>query len=84
MPLLGTFPELTAALGPPSISLLIGAFVFGLCMQIADGCGSGTLYKAGMGIPMNAAILPMFAIGSFVGSLHLGWWLETTSPLPWF
>ena len=76
MPLLGTFPELTAALGPPSISLLIGAFVFGLCMQIADGCGSGTLYKAGMGIPMNAAILPMFAIGSFVGSLHLGWWLE--------
>lgn len=76
MPLLGTFPELTAALGPPSVSLLIGAFVFGLCMQIADGCGSGTLYKAGMGIPMNAAILPMFAIGSFVGSMHLGWWLE--------
>ncbi len=76
MPLLGSFPELTAALGPPSISLLIGAFVFGLCMQIADGCGSGTLYKAGMGIPMNAAILPMFAIGSFVGSMHLGWWLE--------
>ncbi len=76
MPLLGSFPELTAALGPPSVSLLIGAFVFGLCMQIADGCGSGTLYKAGMGIPMNAAILPMFAIGSFVGSLHLGWWLD--------
>ena len=76
MPLLGSFPELTAALGPPSVSLLIGAFVFGLCMQIADGCGSGTLYKAGMGIPMNAAILPMFAIGSFVGSMHLGWWLE--------
>jgi hypothetical protein len=76
MPLLGSFPELTAALGPPSISLLVGAFVFGLCMQIADGCGSGTLYKAGMGIPMNAAILPMFAIGSFAGSMHLGWWLE--------
>ncbi|WP_313299723.1 YeeE/YedE thiosulfate transporter family protein [Diaphorobacter sp.] len=76
MPLLGHFPELTAALGPPSISLLVGAFVFGLCMQIADGCGSGTLYKAGMGIPMNAAILPMFAIGSFLGSMSLGWWLD--------
>lgn len=76
MPLLGHYPELTAALGPPSISLLVGAFVFGLCMQIADGCGSGTLYKAGMGIPMNTAILPMFAIGSFLGSLHLGWWLD--------
>lgn len=82
MPLLGHFPELTAALGPPSISLLVGAFVFGLCMQIADGCGSGTLYKAGMGIPMNTAILPMFAIGSFVGSLHLGWWLDLGRTAP--
>lgn len=76
MPLLGLFPELTAALGPPSVSLLIGAFVFGLCMQIADGCGSGTLYKAGLGIPMNAAILPLFALGSFLGSLHLDFWLD--------
>ena len=76
MPLLGYFPELTAALGPPSISLIVGAFVFGLCMQIADGCGSGTLYKAGLGIPMNAAVLPVFAIGSFLGSVQLGWWLD--------
>ena len=82
MPLLGHFPELTAALGPPSISLLVGAFVFGLCMQIADGCGSGTLYKAGMGIPMNTAILPLFAIGSFLGSLHLGWWLDLGNTAP--
>jgi uncharacterized membrane protein YedE/YeeE len=79
----GPFPELTAALGPPSISLLVGAFVFGLCMQIADGCGSGTLYKAGMGIPMNTAILPLFAIGSFLGSLHLGWWLDLGNTAPW-
>ena len=42
MPMLAHFPETHAALGPPSISLLVGAFVFGLCMQIADGCGSGT------------------------------------------
>ena len=83
MPLLGLFPELTAALGPPSISLLVGAFVFGLCMQIADGCGSGTLYKAGLGIPMNAAILPLFALGSFLGSLHLDFWLDfgRTAPI---
>ena len=82
MPLLGLFPELTAALGPPSVSLLIGAFVFGLCMQIADGCGSGTLYKAGLGIPMNAAILPLFALGSFLGSLHLDFWLELGRTAP--
>ncbi|WP_417617246.1 YeeE/YedE thiosulfate transporter family protein [Oceanisphaera sp.] len=77
MPLLASFPtELSAALGPPSISLLVGALVFGGAMQIADGCGSGTLYKAGLGIPLNMAILPVFALGSFLGSAHLGWWLE--------
>jgi len=76
MPLLTAYPEVTAALGPPSISLLIGAFVFGLTMQIADGCGSGTLYKAGLGIPLNMGILPLFALGSFLGSVHLGDWLS--------
>jgi len=75
LPLLGQFPELHAALGPPSVSLLVGAFVFGLTMQIADGCGSGTLYKAGLGVPLNMGILPLFALGSFLGSVHLDRWL---------
>jgi uncharacterized membrane protein YedE/YeeE len=75
LPLLSQYSELTAALGPPSVSLLIGAFVFGLTMQIADGCGSGTLYKAGLGIPLNMGILPLFAFGSFLGSVHVGDWL---------
>lgn len=75
IPLLGHFPETTAALGPLSISLLLGAFVFGAAMQVADGCGSGTLYKAGLGIPLNMAILPLFILGSFMGSVHLNDWL---------
>ncbi len=75
LPLLAVFPELHAALGPPSVSLLVGAFVFGLAMQIADGCGSGTLYKAGLGVPLNMGILPLFALGSFLGSVHLDRWL---------
>lgn len=82
MPLLAHYPELTAALGPPSISLLVGAFVFGLTMQIADGCGSGTLYKAGLGVPLNMAILPLFALGSFLGSAHIGDWLEVGAVEP--
>jgi uncharacterized membrane protein YedE/YeeE len=76
LPLLGQFSELHAALGPPSVSLLVGAFVFGLTMQIADGCGSGTLYKAGLGVPLNMGILPLFALGSFLGSVHLDSWLS--------
>lgn len=77
IPLLAYFPnDLMAALGPPSVSLLVGSFVFGIAMQVADGCGSGTLYKAGLGIPLNMAILPMFALGSFLGSAHLSHWLS--------
>ncbi|MFV0283993.1 MAG: YeeE/YedE family protein [Castellaniella sp.] len=76
MPLLAVYPtDLGAALGPPSVSLIVGAFVFGACMQVADGCGSGTLYKAGLGIPLNMAILPLFAAGSFLGSATLDRWL---------
>ena len=82
LPLLGQFSELNAALGPPSVSLLVGAFVFGLTMQIADGCGSGTLYKAGLGVPLNAAILPLFALGSFLGSVHLDSWLALGQAAP--
>ena len=53
----GSGGELVGAVAPLTISLVLGAFLFGAAMQLADGCGSGTLYKAGMGIPMNAAIL---------------------------
>lgn len=83
IPLLAAYPsELSAALGPPSFSLLFGAFVFGACMQIADGCGSGTLYKAGLGIPLNMVILPMFAFGSFLGAAQLDHWLALGSMQP--
>lgn len=76
LPLLERFSELHAALGPPSVSLLVGAFVFGLAMQIADGCGSGTLYKAGAGSPLSFVVLPTFAFGSFLGASHQPAWIE--------
>lgn len=83
MPLLAQYPtDLAAALGPPSVSLLIGAFVFGASMQIADGCGSGTLYKAGLGIPLNMTILPVFAVGSFLGAAQLDQWLALGASPP--
>ena len=36
MPLLGQYPELQAALGPPSISLIVGAFVIGAIFTPPD------------------------------------------------
>jgi uncharacterized protein len=79
IPLLAARPELVGANGPLSVSLLVGAFVFGAAMQVADGCGSGTLYKAGQGNAVSLAALPGFIAGSFLGALHLDGWLALGS-----
>jgi uncharacterized membrane protein YedE/YeeE len=77
IPLIAARPEeLTGAVGPLSVSLVIGAFVFGAAMQVTDGCGSGTLYKAGLGNVISIAVLPGFIAGSFLGAAHLDWWLK--------
>lgn len=75
VPLLASHLELSGAAAPISWSLLIGAFVFGATMQLSDGCGSGTLYKAGLGNPVSLAVFPAFIAGSFLGALHLDAWL---------
>jgi uncharacterized membrane protein YedE/YeeE len=77
IPLIASHPdELSGAVGPLSMSVVIGAFVFGAAMQITDGCGSGTLYKAGLGNLISIAVLPGFIAGSFIGAAHLDWWLR--------
>jgi uncharacterized protein len=75
IPLIASHAELSGAVAPVAVSVVIGAFVFGLAMQIADGCGSGTLYKAGLGNGFSLAVLPGFIFGSFYGAAHLDRWL---------
>jgi uncharacterized membrane protein YedE/YeeE len=76
LPLIATSGgELVGAVAPLTISLILGAFLFGAAMQLADGCGSGTLYKAGAGAPLSFAVLPTFMIGSFVGASHQPAWI---------
>jgi uncharacterized protein len=82
IPLIAGNEELTGAIAPLSVSLVIGAFVFGAAMQIADGCGSGTLYKAGLGNGFSLAVLPGFIAGSFIGAAHLDRWLALGSLPP--
>jgi uncharacterized protein len=59
------------AIAPLGPSLVIGAFVFGIGMQLANGCGSGTLYTAGGGSGRMLIALACFILGSVVGSLQL-------------
>ena len=82
IPLIAGDEALSGAFAPLSVSLVLGAFVFGAAMQIADGCGSGTLYKAGLGNVFSLAVLPGFVAGSFVGAAHLDRWLALGSLAP--
>src|SRR5665213_967468 len=59
------------AIAPLGPSLIIGAFVFGIGMQLANGCGSGTLYTVGGGSGRMLITLLFFIIGSVLGSLSL-------------
>ena len=66
------------AIAPVSLSMVAAAFVFGLSMQMILGCGSGTLVNAGSGNPIALTALPLFCVGSFVGTLLVPLAIEST------
>jgi len=65
------------SVAPVSVSLIIGAFIFGIGMQLANGCGSGVLFSFGGGSGRMMVALPFFILGSLLGSFllptALGW-----------
>ena len=71
VPVAATVKGFGGAIAPIGPSLVIGAFVFGIGMQLANGCGSGTLYTAGGGSGRMLIALLGFIVGSVVGSLQL-------------
>lgn len=62
------------AVAPVGVSMIFGAFLFGVGMQLAGGCGSGTLYSVGGGSPRMLVVLTAFCIGGFRASLDMGLW----------
>ncbi len=65
---------LTGANAPFGWQVAIGAFLFGIGMQLGGGCASGTLYALGGGSTRMLATLAAFCAGGFVASLHMGEW----------
>ena len=74
--LAGSSGEVVGAAAPIGWAMAGGAFVFGACMQVVLGCGSGTLVNAGSGNRVSLLALPFFAIGSFLGAYSLIWWTD--------
>jgi len=71
VPVAAMAPNYGGAIAPLGLSLIVGAFVFGIGMQLANGCGSGTLYTVGGGSGRMLIALLFFVIGSVFGSLSL-------------
>ncbi len=71
VPVAALMPKFGGAIAPIGPSLVVGAFVFGIGMQLANGCGSGTLYTVGGGSGRMLITLLFFVIGSVFGSLLL-------------
>ena len=71
VPLAALSPGYGGAIAPIGPSLFIGSFAFGVGMQFANACGSGTLYTAGGGSGRMLIALAMFIVGSVLGSLSL-------------
>lgn len=67
--------EVRGNLAPIGVSVLFGAFLFGIGMQLGGGCASGTLFTAGGGNARMVITLIFFIVGSVVGSAHFSWWL---------
>ena len=66
-PVLGM--ALRGSAGPVGVAGLVGAFLFGLGMQLGGGCASGTLYTAGGGNARMFVVLAFFVVGSLIGIL---------------
>jgi hypothetical protein len=71
---------IVGAIAPAGVAVAAGAFLFGIGMQLAGGCGSGTLYVGGGGQPRMLLALAAFCGGGWWASLHMDFWARLPAP----
>ncbi|TWG65918.1 YeeE/YedE family protein [Aminobacter sp. J44] len=71
--------SVVGAWAPVGVSVILGAAMFGLGMQLGGGCGSGTLFTVGGGSARMLVTLIGFIAGATIGTLHLPYWLTLPS-----
>lgn len=67
---------------PVGTSVVFGAFLFGIGMQLGGGCASGTLFTVGGGNTRMVVTLAAFIAGSVLGAYNLPWWQTLPSFAP--
>jgi|SRR5262245_49122880 len=73
---------LRGSVSPAGVSVIAGAFLFGVGMQLGGGCASGTLYSTGGGNTRMLATLAAFIAGSVIGTAHMPWWTSLPAAKP--
>ncbi len=61
---------------PAGTSVAVGAFIFGVGMQLGGGCASGTLFAVGGGNTRMLLTLAAFVAGSFIATAHMPFWYQ--------
>lgn len=69
----------TGLVAPAGVSVVFGAFIFGIGMQMGGGCASGTLFTVGGGNARMLVTLLFFIIGSVTATHHADWWFALPS-----
>ena len=66
--------SVVGAVAPIGFGVAIGAFLFGIGMQLSGGCGSGTLCGFGSGNTRLFFTVITFCLGGWLATLHSDWW----------
>ncbi|MCA3364882.1 MAG: YeeE/YedE family protein [Roseomonas sp.] len=61
---------------PAGVAVVLGAFIFGLGMQLGGGCASGTLYTAGGGNTRMLLTLIFFIAGATIAAYDSERWAD--------
>ncbi|CAI8863473.1 YeeE/YedE family protein [Pseudomonas chlororaphis] len=72
----------TGLVAPAGVSVIVGAFIFGIGMQLGGGCASGTLFTVGGGNARMLVTLLFFICGSLIATHHVDWWFALPSLPP--
>lgn len=62
------------SISPVGFGVVVGAFMFGVGMQLGGGCASGTLFTVGGGNSRMLVTLGAFIVGSVAGATHMSTW----------
>ena len=74
--------EVRGYIRPLGFSVLIGAFIFGIGMQLGNGCASGNLYHAGGGQLRAIPSMFGFMVGGLWATADYEWWMELPQLAP--